>query len=133
MSRIHVFSNLFAFSLVSIHFAQQMSSSFHPEDRTGLTTYIIVSILVITGFLNRFQLLGQGKVYPPHRNRFLHISLTTAFYIVVIIHILHTLGFLFFEWRFRLVGFYTSKRYTFKFIDVSTYVFCVYWNLKISK
>ncbi|MDQ1281255.1 MAG: hypothetical protein QG670_2520 [Thermoproteota archaeon] len=94
LTRIHVFSNLFAFTLISIHFAQQMSRSVHPEDRTGLTLYIIVSILIASGFLHRFQILEKGGVYPPHRNRFLHVSITTAFYLIVIIHILHNLGFL---------------------------------------
>ena len=51
MTRIHVFSNLFAFTLISIHFTQQMSRAVHPEDRTGFTMYLIVSILVVSGFL----------------------------------------------------------------------------------
>lgn len=94
MVRTHVFSNLLAFTLISIHFAQQMGRAVHPEDRTGLTMYIIVSILVATGFLHRFQILEKGGMYPPHRNRYLHISITSAFYIVVAIHILHTLRIL---------------------------------------
>lgn len=94
LTRIHVFSNLFSFTLISTHFAQQMSRSVHPEDKTGLTMFIIVSILVVSGFLHKFQMLEKGRLYPPHRNRFLHISITTAFYIVVSIHILHNLGFL---------------------------------------
>ena len=94
LTRIHIFSNLLSFTIISIHFAQQISRSIHPEDRTGLTMYIIVSILVASGFLQRFQILGKEGLYPPHRNRFLHISITTAFYIVIVIHILHNLGFL---------------------------------------
>ena len=96
MTSIHTFSNLFAFMLISIHVAQQFSRSVHPEDHTGLTIFIIVSILVVSGFLHRFQIPKKGTLYPPHRNRFLHVSLTTAFYIVIIIHILHSLGFLVF-------------------------------------
>lgn len=94
LTSIHVFSNLFSFILVSIHFAQQMSRSVHPEDNTGLATFILVFILVVTGFLHKFQLLEKGRLYPPHRNRYLHVSLTTAFYIVVIIHTLHNFGVL---------------------------------------
>jgi len=92
--RIHVFSNLFSFMLISTHFAQQLSRSVHPEDRTGLTMYIVVSFLVVSGFLHRFQILGKGRLYPPHRNRFLHVSITTAFYIILIIHVLHNVGIL---------------------------------------
>ena len=94
LTKIHVFSNLFSFMLISTHFAQQMSRSVHPEDNTGLVTFIIVSILVASGFLHRFQILEKGRLYPAHRNRFLHISLTSAFYIVIVIHILHNLGLL---------------------------------------
>ena len=94
MIRIHVFSNLFAFMLISIHFAQQMSRSVHPEDRTGLALFIIVSMLVASGIMHRFQLLEKGRLYPPHRNRFLHVSITTTFYIIIVIHVLHNLGFL---------------------------------------
>jgi hypothetical protein len=36
--------------------------------------------------------LEKGRMYPPHRNRYLHISITTAFYIVVTIHVLHNIG-----------------------------------------
>lgn len=92
--RIHVFSNLFSFMLISIHFAQQLSRSVHPEDRTGLSMYIIVFILVASGFLHRFQILERGRLYPPHRNRFLHVSITTAFYIILSIHVLHNIGIL---------------------------------------
>jgi len=95
LTRMHVFSNLFSFMLISLHFAQQMSRTVHPEDNTGLTSYIMVTILVLSGFLHRFRILEEGRLYPPHRNRYLHISITTAFYIVIVIHTLHNLGLLF--------------------------------------
>ncbi len=94
MTRTHLFGNLLSFMLISVHFAQQMSRSVHPEDKTGFTMYIVISILVASGFIHRFQLLGKSRLYPPHRNRFIHISMTTAAYIIVGIHILHNLGFL---------------------------------------
>ncbi len=94
LTMIHTFSNLFAFMFISMHFAQQWSRSVHPEDHTGSTLFVIVLILAVSGFLHKFQMLEKRKLYPPHRNRFLHVSLTTAFYIVVIMHILHGLGFL---------------------------------------
>ena len=93
LTRTHVFSNLISFSLISIHFAQQMSRAIHPEDRTGLTIYILVSMLVVTGLIQRFQATAKKGIYPPHRNRFLHISVTTTFYIVAVIHVSHVLGF----------------------------------------
>jgi hypothetical protein len=94
LTRIHVFTHLFSFMLISMHFAQQMSRSVHPEDNTGTAMYILVLILVATGFLHKFQILEKGRIYPPHRNRYFHVSTTTAFYIIIIIHVLHNLGFL---------------------------------------
>jgi hypothetical protein len=92
--RIHVFSNLFSFALISVHFSQQISRSVYPEDRTGLVMYIILSILVASGFLHRFRMFEKVGTYPPHRNRFLHVTTTTSFYVIVVIHILHNLGLL---------------------------------------
>ena len=94
LTRIHVFSNLFSYMLISIHFAQQMSRSVHPEDNTGLVTFIIVSVLVASGFLHSFRILEKNGLYPPHRNRFLHVALSLSFYIVLVIHILHNVGLL---------------------------------------
>ncbi|OGN97294.1 MAG: hypothetical protein A2Z77_02440 [Chloroflexi bacterium RBG_13_51_36] len=89
---IHVFGNLVAFLLVSIHFTQQMGrpAQFAPTLGTGLTLYIIVAIMVITGFVQRFQLAGSFL----RSWRFVHVGLSLSFYIVVVIHILHNLGFI---------------------------------------
>ena len=89
---IHVFGNLVAFLLVSIHFTQQMGrpAQFAPTLGTGLTLYIIVAIMVITGFVQRFQLAGSFL----RTWRFVHVGLSLSFYIVVIVHILHNLGFI---------------------------------------
>lgn len=87
---IHVFGNLAAFLLISIHFTQQMGrpAQFAPTLGTGLTLYIIVAIMVITGFVQRFRLVGRFlKSW-----RFVHVSLSLSFYIVVVIHVLHNLG-----------------------------------------
>jgi len=91
--RIHVFSNLLAFVLVSVHFAQQIGRppQFFPDLGTGLALYFIMFILVATGFLHRFHLL---KSVNPHLNRFMHISITMSFYIIIGIHILQGLNIL---------------------------------------
>jgi len=61
--RVHVFGNLIAFLLVSLHFASQISRSpaSYPELGTGLALYIIMVLLVGTGFTHRFQLIPQIK------------------------------------------------------------------------
>jgi hypothetical protein len=94
MLNLHIFGNLFSFILISIHFAQQMSRppQFYPDLGTGVISYIAVLILVSTGFLHRFKLLEGRRIYPPHRNRFLHLSITLTFYLVIVFHALHNLG-----------------------------------------
>jgi len=87
---IHVFGNIIAFLLISIHFTQQIGrpAQFAPTLGTGLTLYIIVAIMVVTGFVQRFQFAGRFL----RSWRFVHVSLSLSFYIVVVIHILHNLG-----------------------------------------
>jgi hypothetical protein len=94
--KVHIFGTLFSFILVSIHFAQQMSRppQFYPDLGTGVISYIATLVLVSTGFLHRFKLFEGGSTYPPHRNRFLHISITFTFYLVVVFHTLRNFGLL---------------------------------------
>ena len=91
--RLHVFGNLIAFLLISLHFAGQMNrpAAFYPDLGTGLALYIIMLLLVATGFTHRFQLIPQIK---SQTRRFVHIGLSFSFYIIIGIHILHGLGFL---------------------------------------
>ncbi len=87
---LHIFGNLIAFLFVSIHFTQQMGrpAQFAPTLGTGLALYIILASMTITGFMYRFQLIG-GLL---KSLRFIHVSLSLSFYIVVIIHVLHNTG-----------------------------------------
>lgn len=95
--KIHVFGNLLAVMLISIHFTQQIGrpKKFYPELETGLILYIVMLILVATGFLHRFGILGRlgrFRIILPHQNRYLHIAITLTFYIVIIVHALHNMG-----------------------------------------
>jgi len=89
--RVHVFGNLFSFMLITIHFAQQISrpAAFFPDLSTGLVLYIVMPILVATGYLHRFQVFKNIK---PHTNRFLHVALTLTFYLTILVHILQGLN-----------------------------------------
>ena len=91
--RLHVFGNLLAFLLISLHFSGQINrpAEFYPDLGTGLTLYIVMILLVATGFTHRFQLIPQIK---SQTRRFLHIGLSFSFYIIIVIHILHGLGFI---------------------------------------
>lgn len=88
---IHMFGNLLSFMFISMHFFQQITRppQFYPDLGTGLALYLVMLVLVSTGFLHRFQLLGNTI---PHQNRFLHISITLAFYVVIGVHILQGVG-----------------------------------------
>jgi hypothetical protein len=91
--RAHVFGNLLAFLLISLHFVEQISrpAEFYPDLGTGLALYIIIILLVATGFTHRFQLIPQIK---SQTRKFVHIGLSFSFYVVIGIHILHGLGLL---------------------------------------
>ena len=97
--KVHVFGNLIAVLLISIHYAQQMGrpAQFYPELGTGLTLYIVMFILTATGFLHRFRIsdkLGRYRILLPHQNRFIHIAITLTFYIVIIVHALRNMGYI---------------------------------------
>ena len=88
---IHMFGNLFSFMFISMHFVQQITRppQFYPDLGTGVALYLVMVILVATGVLHRFQLLRSTI---PHQNRFVHISITLAFYVIIGIHILQGIG-----------------------------------------
>ncbi len=91
--RVHVFGNLVAFLLISLHFASQISrpAASYPELGTGLALYIVMILLVATGFIHRFQIIPRIK---SQTRKFVHVGLTFSFYVIIGIHILHGLGFL---------------------------------------
>jgi len=93
LTRLHIFGNLLAFLLISLHFAGQISRpvAFYPDLGTGLALYIIMILLVGTGFTHRFQIIPQIK---SQTRKFVHVGLSFSFYIIIGIHILHGLGFL---------------------------------------
>ena len=87
--RIHVYGNLLAFLLISIHFASQISRPTLPDLGTGLALYIVMLLLTATGFLQRFRIVPGLKL---QSNRFLHVSVAISFYILIGMHILHGVG-----------------------------------------
>ena len=87
---IHVIGNLLAFLLISIHFASQISrpAQFYPDLGTGIALYFFMIILVITGFLQRFNLISSWR----KTWRFLHTSSVFSLFVIIVIHILHGVG-----------------------------------------
>ena len=91
--RFHTYGNLLSFMLVSIHNIQQLSrpKEFYPDLGTGISLYIIMLVLVVTGFIYRFNLLSSYTGFDegtPHFNRNLHVILTLSMYLILIVHIL---------------------------------------------
>lgn len=90
---LHVFGNLFAFLLISLHFGSQISrpAERYPDLGTGLVLYIAMILLVSTGFLQRFRLIPKIK---PQTYRFVHTGSALVFYLIIVVHVLHGLGIL---------------------------------------
>jgi hypothetical protein len=90
--KVHVFGNLLAVMLVSVHFAVQMSrpAQFAPDLGTGLATYLLFMVIVAAGFMMRFGLAVK------HRESWhlIHVGLSLSLFIVLVIHTLRNLGIL---------------------------------------
>ena len=86
--RVHAIGNLFAFLLISLHFSGQVGrpADSYPDFGTGLALYVGMVALVVTGLALRFRLFGNLN---PATNRFVHAGLAIAFYLIIVIHILH--------------------------------------------
>jgi hypothetical protein len=80
--RIHMFGNLFAFLLISFHFWYWVT--FVSFLGTGFALFIATLTLILTGIFYRFNLVQIPKKYI----RFIHVSMTTSFYLILAIHIL---------------------------------------------
>jgi len=86
--KVHMFGNLLAVMFVSVHFAEQMG---HAHDLgTGLATYLLLVVIVATGFMMRFGLLTRQR----ESWRLFHVGLSLSLFIVVVIHALKNFGIL---------------------------------------
>ncbi|MDH5419374.1 MAG: hypothetical protein OEX06_03485, partial [Candidatus Bathyarchaeota archaeon] len=61
---------------------------FFPKLGTGVTLVAAVILLVSTGFFQRFLIGRRLRRYW----RFIHVSVTMSFYLIILVHILHGLG-----------------------------------------
>ena len=90
--KVHVFGNLLAVIVISVHFAQQMGrpAEFAPDLGTGLATYLLLVVILVTGFMMRFGLLTQKR----ESWRLFHVGLSLSLFIVLVIHALKNFGIL---------------------------------------
>jgi hypothetical protein len=91
--RIHVFGNLLAFLLISVHFAGQLSRpiEYYPDLGSGVGLYSAMAVLVFSGFFLRFRLTGSGK---RKIVRLVHVLAVVSFYLVIGLHALHGFGYI---------------------------------------
>lgn len=86
--KIHIFGNLFAFLLVSIHFAQNTGRLIQfPRFEDGFVLFLVLSIIVVTGMLERF---GTGLNFVRY-TRYVHRYTMVLLYLIMIIHVLQGL------------------------------------------
>lgn len=82
---LHVFGNLVAVALITVHFTWQLFlPPYRPRPATGVLLYPSLIILVVTGFIQRFRLTRNIRYI-----RFLHVAVTITFYMAISVHVLH--------------------------------------------
>jgi hypothetical protein len=91
--RVHVFGNLLAFLLVSVHFAGQLSRplEYYPDLGTGVGLLGAMSLLVFTGFFLKYGLSAGGSYKSV---RVIHVLAVFSFYLVIVVHALHGFGYI---------------------------------------
>jgi hypothetical protein len=87
MLRIHVFANLFAFLLISLHFAQNVGrlAGIFPYLDTGILSFPVLSAIVAAGFFERFHTSRKVAGYA----KIVHRYLTVVFLLIILFHVLH--------------------------------------------
>ena len=61
----------------------------------GFLLFILIIVLVISGFIFRFNLLKPLRIYvkdTPHYNRYFHVSLTLSFYLIFVFHLINVIA-----------------------------------------
>ena len=88
--KIHVFGNLLAFLLVSVHFAQNTGrlADFYFRLEYGFLLFLVLAVIVATGMIERFGAKPSFVKYvkPVHKYS------VVVFYLVTIIHVLRSLA-----------------------------------------
>jgi hypothetical protein len=82
--RVHAVGFIVAFMLVSLHIGSQIRRVFPPEIGTGIAAYVCLLVLVVTGIMQRNQMLTAriGTL------RFVHLSMVVSFFLVIIFHVI---------------------------------------------
>jgi cytochrome b561 len=90
--QIHTFGNVIAFWLISIHFAQNVGRLAGAIQRLGLgfAMYPVLSLIVATGILERYQSNGKLSKYI----KIIHKYVVIILYVLILLHILEAFNIL---------------------------------------
>jgi hypothetical protein len=84
LMKVHQIGFLVAFILVSLHIGSQIRRVFPPELGTGIALYVCLLILVVTGIMQRNQILTHRM----STLRFLHVSMVISFFLLIVFHVI---------------------------------------------
>jgi hypothetical protein len=88
---LHVFGNLTAVAIIALHFAHHISrpAQFYPDLSTGLVSFLYILLIVPAGFFLRFGVMAKQS----GSWRIVHVGISIAFLILVLVHTLKNFGF----------------------------------------
>ena len=84
LMKVHQIGFLVAFMLVSLHIGSQIRRVFPPEIGTGIAAYVCLLVLVMTGIMQRNQLLVKRM----STLRFVHLSMVVSFFLIIVFHVI---------------------------------------------
>ena len=81
--KVHEVGFIVAFILVSLHIGSQIRRVFPPEIGTGSAAYVCLLVLVVTGIMQRNQILTKRT----STLRFVHLSMVVSFFLIIVFHV----------------------------------------------
>jgi hypothetical protein len=84
LMKVHEVGFLIAFILVSLHIGSQIRRVFPPEVGTGIAAYVSLLALVVTGIMQKNQILATRMA----TLRFVHLSMAISFFLVIVFHVI---------------------------------------------
>ena len=84
LMKVHEIGFIVAFMLVSLHIGSQIRRVFPPELGTGITAYVSLFTLVVTGIMRKNQILAARMA----TLRLVHLSMAVSFFLVIVFHVI---------------------------------------------
>ena len=84
LMKVHEIGFIIAFMLVSLHIGSQIRRVFPPEIGTGIAAYVCLLVLVVTGIMQKNQILATRMA----KLRLVHLSMVISFFLVIVFHVI---------------------------------------------